>query len=377
MDQATARRLLSEGAFFILLGVPEGTEFGIDLKSWNTGEKFRGVKMIPPGVHFIFYNSVSATTDDVAPRVGFFHNFKPGEVLVKKWSKVNEQISDEQVNESEIVSLKENLRALDGFLGPYPFDIAERWASLVGSITENLLGKLVPQCGQVRAALELQSCSDAERPRGAKRKKGEASEPSCSGIKNLSGCGELDLLPALKPIEGTELRLTKFPEKNYPEGSSPSEITQHSLDLTFVFETLLSQYSESTEIIGELEFCYICFLVGHSLEAFDQWKKLVTLFCSCDAAITKYRKLFDLFITVLEVHIKEIPEEFLADIVSNDNFVYVNLKKLFRSIHESNVDGQFKSKVVRFKNSLTTTFLWDFEHLDSDEDDEAPVIVET
>lgn len=137
MDQDTARRLLSEGAFLILLEVPEGTEFGIDLKSWNTGEKFRGVKMIPPGVHFIFFNSVSAITEDVAPRIGFFHNFKAGEVLVKKWSKVDEQVSDEPVNESEIVGLKENLRALDGFLGPYPFDIADKWASLSSNITGN------------------------------------------------------------------------------------------------------------------------------------------------------------------------------------------------------------------------------------------------
>lgn len=98
----------------------------------------------------------------------------------------------------------------------------------------------MPQCGKVRAALELQSCSDADRPRGTKRKK---DEPCCSEIKNLTGSGE-HLLPSLKPIEGTELRLTKFPEKNYPDGSSPAEITQHSLDLTYVFETLLSQYSK-------------------------------------------------------------------------------------------------------------------------------------
>jgi A1 cistron-splicing factor AAR2 len=83
-----------------------------------------------------------------------------------------------------------------------------------------------------------------------------------------------------------------------------------------------------------------------------------------------------MFVSLLEIHIKEIPEEFLADIVSNNNFVYMNLKKLFRTIHSSNVDGQLKTKVDRFKNALTSTYMWDFDHLDSEEEDEAPVIVE-
>ncbi|KAJ8929119.1 hypothetical protein NQ314_018233 [Rhamnusium bicolor] len=92
----------------------KGTEFGIDMKSWNTGEKFRGVKMIPLGVHYIFYSAVS-DTGDTAPRTGFFHNFKRAEVLVKKWDNKNERISTEVINESEVVKLKDNMKALDNF----------------------------------------------------------------------------------------------------------------------------------------------------------------------------------------------------------------------------------------------------------------------
>jgi A1 cistron-splicing factor AAR2 len=55
IDQRMARQLLLEGATLVFLGVPQGTEFGIDMKSWNTGDKFRGVKMIPPGFHYIYY----------------------------------------------------------------------------------------------------------------------------------------------------------------------------------------------------------------------------------------------------------------------------------------------------------------------------------
>ena len=55
MEQDIALKLFKEGAIFIFLDFPVGSEFGIDLHSWNTGDKFRGVKMIPPGMHYIYY----------------------------------------------------------------------------------------------------------------------------------------------------------------------------------------------------------------------------------------------------------------------------------------------------------------------------------
>lgn len=48
----------------------------------------------------------------------------------------------------------------------------------------------------------------------------------------------------MQPKEGTSLRLSKIPEKKYPEGSTPSEITRHSMDLSYVLEVLLSQHQK-------------------------------------------------------------------------------------------------------------------------------------
>ncbi|CAH0558993.1 unnamed protein product [Brassicogethes aeneus] len=377
MNQETAKKLVQEGGLFIFLNVPEGTEFGIDMKSWNTGEKFRGVKMIPPGVHYIFYSATS-NTGDIAPRTGFFHNFRKSEILVKKWDSQLEDISQEEVSQEEIVRLKDNIKALDGFLGPYPFDILDKWNNLCGNINDDLIKILTPLSGKVRSALELQSCSNADRPKGVKKNPNDAETSSGSSPKKsrLSNDTEHNFLPDLKPIEGTELRLTEFPKKNYPDGATPSEITKHSLDSTYVLDMMVSKLSDPVNIIGELEFCYICFLVGHSLEAFEHWKKLFSLFCSCESGIKKYRKLYDLFFSDISIQIKEIPEEFLADIVANKNFVYVKLKNLFNVIKSSDLDGQLKMKVERFQKELTDTYYWDFQHLESDEEDEAPVIVE-
>ncbi|KAH1021951.1 hypothetical protein HUJ04_011433 [Dendroctonus ponderosae] len=243
IDQATARKFFREGAFLIFLGVPEGTEFGIDLKSWNTGEKFRGVKMIPPGLHYVFYSSVS-NTGDVAPRCGFFHNFKKGELLVKKWSKLHEGVSSEIISEAEVVGLKENIQALDQFLGPYPFNVWEKWKSLTSDISEELVKGLIPMCGEVRSALELEPCTDANRPRGRKISELPSSPDLQSTKKLRSSLTEDDFLPRLEAREGTALRLTVFPTQYFPIGSTPSEITYHSLDSSYLLEQVINSYKE-------------------------------------------------------------------------------------------------------------------------------------
>lgn len=78
---------------------------------------------------------------------------------------------------------------------------------------------------------------------------------------------------------------------------------------------------------------------------------------------------------MIELQVKEIPEDFLADIVTNNNFVYVKLKQLFGSIQDSTVDGLVKCKADRLKDKLTQYFQWDFGNLYSDDEEDAPVVV--
>lgn len=134
ISPSEAKRLFREGAILILLDVPEGTEFGIDLKSWNVGEKFRGIKMIPPGIHYIYYCAVNKYQES-SFRSGFFYNFRQNEVIVKKWDAKLEEISTEEVSESEIVQFKENIVALDSFLGPYPYEIFDKWKENICYLT--------------------------------------------------------------------------------------------------------------------------------------------------------------------------------------------------------------------------------------------------
>ena len=55
MDAELARQLFFHGATLLLLDAPHGTEVGVDDHLWAVTDRFAGVKMIPPGVHCLFY----------------------------------------------------------------------------------------------------------------------------------------------------------------------------------------------------------------------------------------------------------------------------------------------------------------------------------
>lgn len=370
IDQNTAQVLLTQGATLVLLDVPVGTDIGIDIKSWNTGEHFKGIKMIPPGIHYVHYSAVNEF-GEVAPRIGFFHDFKKCEFLIKRWDCKEEDISLESVPEETVQRLKDNLKDMDRYLGPYPYEIWKEWTKLTSKVDVSLMERCSPLCGYVRSALELEHCSDTLRPRGGecvrKRKR--------SGRFTMEDKEE-QLLPDLKPRPGTELRLTEMPDKHYPDNATPSEITRHSLDSSYTLSTILRKLREPVEIIGEMELTFVCFLAGQSLDAFEQWKKLVSLICSADMAILQYRPVYMEFLQSLEIELSYVPEELLCDIVASNNFVYHSLRKLFGNI-ESNpeVDGRLKTYAKRLQARLTAKFLWDFSNLLEEADDEAPVIV--
>lgn len=55
-----------------------------------------GLKMIPPGIHFIYVSVKNA------PRIGFFYNFKQQEIVAKKWDEAIEDFNEYQFNENEV-----------------------------------------------------------------------------------------------------------------------------------------------------------------------------------------------------------------------------------------------------------------------------------
>lgn len=71
-----ARELAESGAALLLLNVPPGSYFGLDQQAFLVGPKFKGVKMLPPGPHFVACHAIGRQGEFI-PTVGFFVCLEP------------------------------------------------------------------------------------------------------------------------------------------------------------------------------------------------------------------------------------------------------------------------------------------------------------
>lgn len=124
-----------------------------------------------------------------------------------------------------------------------------------------------------------------------------------------------------------------------------------------------------------MEYCYICFLVGHNFQAFEHWKKLFSLMCSCIAAVEKYEDLFIGFVYLMRVQIMDIPQEFLFGIAMSNNFIYAKLRNFLRNVSDLKLHQTLKTAILELKHMVTEKYNWKFDDLEEDDDDELPVIV--
>lgn len=81
---------------------------------------------------------------------------------------------------------------------------------------------------------------------------------------------------------------------------------------------------------AELQFAFICFLIGNVYDAFEHWKRLLNILCRSESAIGKYQDLYLNLISVLYHQLSEIPADFFVDIVSQDNFLTSTLQVCLR-----------------------------------------------
>ncbi|RHY79765.1 hypothetical protein DYB31_000095 [Aphanomyces astaci] len=128
----------------VCLEVPVGSEFGVDYEAFRTAEKFRGVKLIPSGLHFVFYASNGEHDNGNGIRQGFFVEIKPNDVVIRTWSSDTEELVP-MTREADVENLTRAVHGfqLDGNLGAYPQKHAKTWRRLSKYITKEVLA----QCG--------------------------------------------------------------------------------------------------------------------------------------------------------------------------------------------------------------------------------------
>lgn len=208
-------------------------------------------------------------------------------------------------------------------------------------------------------------------------------------------------LPMMKQNESAAINFTRLDmseesqSSSYPVGSNPSEITMHSIDLSFKLarfieaqRTHVSPSSVVNHVLGELQFAFVCFLVGNVYDGFEQWKFLIGLLCNCEQSIRSEPEMFTALLNVLYYQLNEMPLDFFTDITTSNNFLVVHLHNLFENIRDvcaetlsaagasSNQRDAFdkmNKRCDQLKNYLEEKFKFDF---DQEPDEYAPVICE-
>ncbi|KAM6298767.1 protein AAR2 homolog [Aegotheles albertisi] len=367
LEPELARQLFFEGAAVVVLGVPEGTEFGIDCSAWAVGPRFRGLKMVPPGLHFLHCSARRAGGTETGPRTGLFLSLRRRDLRVLRWDAAAEAL-DPAAGEAE--AFRENLRELEPFLGAYPLGALRKWVALTSRLGEAAVQRLQPESGRICAFAEVVPAAGGRlsRDRAEQRR-----PPLHAGCRSYAE--GLARLPRLEPRPGTQLRFSELPRQMFPDGASPEEVTRHSMDLSYALERVIGQRyaSQPLDLLGELQFAFVCFLIGNVYDAFEHWKRLLNILCRSEDAIGKYQDLYISLISVLYHQLGEIPADFFVDIVSQDNFLTSTLQVFFSYTCSAAVDGTLRKKAEKFKAHLTKKFKWDFE---AEPDDCAPVVVE-
>ena len=108
---------------------------------WVTNDKFMGLKLIPPGAHYIHF---SEKGQDYGERFGFFQYFTEGKVVVKQWNKKHQCF--EPLSESDEIAYSEGVRKyeFDSNLGAYSTQELQQWVCLTNFISNEVIDRLEP-----------------------------------------------------------------------------------------------------------------------------------------------------------------------------------------------------------------------------------------
>ncbi|CAN8243585.1 unnamed protein product [Cochlearia groenlandica] len=382
MDSEKALELVKHGATLLFLDVPQHTLIGIDTQMFSVGPSFKGIKMIPSGIHFAFYRSSTRDGEEFSPTIGFFLYLSPSQVIVRKWNQQDECLA--KLPEEEEDRYSQSVRSLefDKHLGPYNLTQYGAWKHLSNYITNDVVGKFEPLGGEITVIYE----SDILKG-GPKTAMERALDAQMEKSRSKAS--------ATKQPKGNRFYYTCIPRIVKNKGMSGQELTSMNLDKSQLLESVLSKEYKASEdlLLGELQFSFVAFFMGQSLESFMQWKSLVSLLLGCtNAPLHTRSQLFTKFIKVIYHQLKyglqssgsEMGLHALLDDswLASHSFLQFLCKDFFALVEEATVvDGDLLSWTRKFKELLEKRSGWEFEKKSDidgiyfDEEDEyAPVV---
>eukprot|EP01138_Halocafeteria_seosinensis_P000968 gb/GECG01000991.1/.p1 GENE.gb/GECG01000991.1/~~gb/GECG01000991.1/.p1 ORF type:complete len:438 (+),score=66.17 gb/GECG01000991.1/:1-1314(+) len=364
----------------LCLNTPPGTRMGLDGYSWQAGPYFRGIKMIPPGMHYFHYSPThrgGQQGESVAPCTGFFFELQRGTIKVLQWDQDTEDFLDESKLSAETVAQQqEAVRSLahDRYLGPYSQENTQRWLKLSYFVTGDVLRRLEPVSGKIvsnNSGIEEASDTNAGAEEETFAERCKHTDPERLKLqldRETKGfLKQARFSAGGNGSAGTSIFFSRI--RGVGQKSSSSEKTEYGVDTSFALASMLEEECKWNyrQYYGELQLAFIAFLLGESLESFEQWKRLVDMTCRAEKLlINEYgesgaapkRQFWEYVFGIIELHVQEMPEDFFMDELSKENFLGKSLSCLKGTLssYQDQIDSSTYSAAEKLLRSVSNRF---------------------
>ena len=387
----------------LFIDLPPKTFVGLDLVSFNSSPNFHGISNIPTGLHFVY----TGTDASLSIRHGRWVNIPRSDdssTQILKWSPEEEalillrqSVSDivasprGLVDYSALTTATSNLTAQDAdasttVVPASPSD----FPSLVSHLSDNTLTRILPPSWTISSISSSPRDSEADSIPGLTHAEASSNLPDDSTLRTL----DINL------------------KQTWADGDIGSTRTTRARDRSWFLGHLMETAGEGSrktgakEVLGELQLCFLMVLTLANYSCLAQWKRLLTVLCTCREALGEIEGYFGEVLRVLELQLRH------ADDVEGGLFELRDEvgSKWLRGLMAGFVDaveevgagrGELQGEMKQFQEAMHESFGWegkdsvlrrgileleDGERVEvsmdgADEDEErgdyAPVIVET
>lgn len=306
----------------LLLDLPPKSFVGIDLASFTSTDRFQGIKLIPPGLHFVYFSAQG----DMSLRNGFWFraaNTGQASVIITRYDTTLEKLLEERdMDVDEVMRIRANLGQLyserltvyrqpakDGKEGNTT-PAAEQWEALCEYVDEAVL---------LRCFGEWWRCSSISSSRMDRDQEEEKL------MKLLVGG------IAVADIEWAPVDL----KRTWPEGAIGRERTVMAKDRSWALGDVVSKVGGDgdgeKQILGELQVAFLMAITLGCYSAMEQWRRLLGLTLTCKSAVFGERKgFFEDLMEVLLAQLEYVDEVFLGQFVGGGEGEDSWLAKLLR-----------------------------------------------
>jgi A1 cistron-splicing factor AAR2 len=315
--------MMNKESVIVFPEIPTAVDMGLNLMNFVTGENFRGISDVPPGLALIYYST------NPGCRQGFFKRLERGEICIREWDVQNEEIIaglNYLMTEGSIRNLKAAL--LEGLLnhqlGPYSYNDHHVWKNLTNFIDDNLL--LLRNVPEERTIITSDMAIDIENYSHQRRLNGKKSVNSSN--EEIVHSHNITTVPIYSDINIIQSRIYEKYRDN------PQMLSSINMDQTIIMEELIEQECQSSNclLLGEIQLSFLIFICLHSLDAFHQWKKLLHLVCNSESYLCNHIEFTITFIRLFYHQLNFNPSNFFETEISKDNHLCLCFSGLFNTL---------------------------------------------